>query len=210
MPHATTSWYAELANGQPGTGYGQTSEYVNVNRVGITISDETGKIHEANDAYLDIHGYARSELSALNWNALTTDDWRLKTAASMAAFTIDKFATTFETVHYRKDGQRVPLSITVMRIGNADLLLCTIVETDTPANTPMIDPRFAYFRAKRRFGLTEREHQVLELLLDGQSNAEISAALVIRAATVSDHVQSVMRKVDVQSRSRLFKQVILK
>jgi len=65
-------------------------------------------------------------------------------------------------------------------------------------------------RSRFGFGLTEREHQVLELLLDGQSNAEISAALVIRAATVSDHVQSVMRKVDVQSRSRLFKQVILK
>jgi DNA-binding CsgD family transcriptional regulator len=127
----------------------------------------------------------------------------------MSAFSFDQGSLTFETEHFHQDGHRVPLSITVMRIQSSGLLLWSIVETAMPASPSTIDPRFAYFQAKRRFGLTDREHEVLALLLEGQSNAEISATLIISVATASDHVQNVMRKVQVQNRARIFKQVIL-
>ena len=41
------------------------------------------------------------------------------------------------------------------------------------------------------------------------ANAEIAAALAISPATVTEHVQNIMRKVGVQKRGQLFKRVLL-
>jgi DNA-binding NarL/FixJ family response regulator len=52
----------------------------------------------------------------------------------------------------------------------------------------------------RAFGLTDRELAVLRLLADGRSNPEIGAALFISTKTVSVHVTSILRKLDVATR----------
>ena len=49
-------------------------------------------------------------------------------------------------------------------------------------------------------GLTNREHQVLELIARGASNREISQTLFISEKTTSVHVSSILRKLDVASR----------
>jgi PAS domain S-box-containing protein len=203
------SWYADAnRDAAAALGTGVMSADRRVSQIGVAIGDLAGKIHDANDAYLKIHGWARAELSNINWIAFTPDDWKPKTASAMSAFTIDKLATTFQTEHFHKDGHRVPLSITLMRITGSDLLLCTVTETTAYRRTSTIDARSAYFQAKRRFGLTYREHEVLASIIDGLSNAEIATGLAISAATVSDHVQSVMRKLDVKNRSRIFMRVL--
>ena len=46
-----------------------------------------------------------------------------------------------------------------------------------------------------------REEQVLELLADGRSNAEIAARLYITEGTAKTHVKHVLRKVGVSNRS---------
>ncbi|MBI2677148.1 MAG: response regulator transcription factor [Candidatus Koribacter versatilis] len=54
-----------------------------------------------------------------------------------------------------------------------------------------------------RVSFTDREKQVLELLVAGRSNKEIGAALGIEERTVKAHVAKLMRKVGVQNRIAL-------
>jgi NarL family two-component system response regulator LiaR len=51
------------------------------------------------------------------------------------------------------------------------------------------------------YGLTEREQQVLALMVEGLSNAEIAERLVITVATVKFHVRGVFSKLGVNSRT---------
>jgi NarL family two-component system response regulator LiaR len=51
------------------------------------------------------------------------------------------------------------------------------------------------------FDLTEREMQVLKLVVQGQSNQQIADALVITLATVKAHVSSILSKLGVSSRA---------
>jgi NarL family two-component system response regulator LiaR len=51
------------------------------------------------------------------------------------------------------------------------------------------------------FGLTRREAEVLDLLVEGLTNAEIAERLVISVATVKYHVRSVLGKLGVNSRT---------
>jgi NarL family two-component system response regulator LiaR len=50
--------------------------------------------------------------------------------------------------------------------------------------------------------LTPRETEVLQGLVDGLSNQELSAALVISEKTVKSHLTSIYRKLDVRDRSQ--------
>jgi len=47
---------------------------------------------------------------------------------------------------------------------------------------------------------TAREHDVLRLLAEGRSNAEIAAALFISPGTVKAHVASILAKLDLPTR----------
>ena len=49
--------------------------------------------------------------------------------------------------------------------------------------------------------LTAREHEVLELMAEGASNASIGTALVISQATVKSHVRQILRKLGASNRT---------
>jgi DNA-binding NarL/FixJ family response regulator len=51
-------------------------------------------------------------------------------------------------------------------------------------------------------GLTARELEVLELLAQGATDAEIAERLVISIRTAGHHVSAILRKLDVPSRAR--------
>jgi DNA-binding CsgD family transcriptional regulator len=53
--------------------------------------------------------------------------------------------------------------------------------------------------------LTERERQVLRLIIEGRSNKEIGAELGISPKTVSVHRTNVMAKLDVQTTVELLR-----
>jgi NarL family two-component system response regulator LiaR len=63
-----------------------------------------------------------------------------------------------------------------------------LVQATRPAEQPLYD-------------LTEREKEVLNLVVQGQSNQQIADALVISIATVKAHVSSILSKLQVSSRA---------
>lgn len=50
--------------------------------------------------------------------------------------------------------------------------------------------------------LSEREHEVLRLLAEGNTNKEIAAALFLSEATVKTHVENILRKLGVSDRTQ--------
>jgi DNA-binding CsgD family transcriptional regulator len=61
--------------------------------------------------------------------------------------------------------------------------------------------------AARRYGLTKRETEVLELVVRSCTNAQIAEALCIASVTVGDHLKSMMRKTKCARRSELIARV---
>ena len=59
-----------------------------------------------------------------------------------------------------------------------------------------------YKLGKNLYGLTEREMEVLSLIVDGYSNPQISEKLVISISTTKTHVHNILQKLYVTSRSK--------
>ena len=53
------------------------------------------------------------------------------------------------------------------------------------------------------YGLTQREIEVLHLLAQGKTNAQIGQDMFIAEGTVKAHVQHIYQKLDVHSRKEL-------
>lgn len=59
-----------------------------------------------------------------------------------------------------------------------------------------------------RHNISEREKQVLELIIKGKSNKEIEQELLISSHTVKNHIYSIFRKIGVQSRGQLINKIL--
>jgi DNA-binding NarL/FixJ family response regulator len=68
-----------------------------------------------------------------------------------------------------------------------------------PASTARQTPAL---RTSGRIRLTAREAQVIRLLVMGQTNQQIGAALHLRAGTVRNHLSGIYRKLGVRTRTQ--------
>lgn len=75
----------------------------------------------------------------------------------------------------------------------------TVDAVAAPAQAPAPAPPEAA-AALDRAGLTEREREVLSLMAEGRSNAEIASELFLGEATIKTHVSNVLQKVGVRDR----------
>jgi DNA-binding NarL/FixJ family response regulator len=55
-------------------------------------------------------------------------------------------------------------------------------------------------QAKETESLTEREQEVLKLMVDGLNNAQIAESLVVSLSTVKYHISNILMKMGVENR----------
>ena len=65
------------------------------------------------------------------------------------------------------------------------------------------DRQLDMLEMRERYGLTERETEVMRLIADGKSNPDVCAALHIAPGTVKTHTYNIYRKLGVGSRAQL-------
>ena len=76
--------------------------------------------------------------------------------------------------------------------------------TETVKLFPAARPPTKLRAAKQAFGgLTQREREIVQLIAEGRSNAEIAAALVLSKRTVETHISSILGKLSVTSRAHI-------
>ncbi len=82
-------------------------------------------------------------------------------------------------------------------------LVLSSVQRQSIVQTPQVDvPSVTLYKQKNTFGLTERELEVLGLIVDGLSNPQIAEKLVITRATAKAHVHSILQKLYVADRTQ--------
>lgn len=88
--------------------------------------------------------------------------------------------------------------------GWLDPAIAKVVLTNIRRSTPVVETRgeINYKLGKNLYGLTEREMEVLALIVDGLTNPQIAEKLVITISTTKTHVHSILQKLYVNSRSK--------
>ena len=98
----------------------------------------------------------------------------------------------------------VPVPGLVLRLARVDgadgTFVCVLVEEE--------GRRDSVQTASKRYALTRRESEVLELLLTGLSANEIACQMSLSSATVSDYFKALMRKTGAKNRSDMLAKVL--
>jgi len=91
---------------------------VNSNIVGILLADMSGRIHKANDAFLEMVGYTREDLAEgkVCWSLMTPPESVPGDRRAMAVLQERGTAGPWEKEYIRKDGSRVPVLIGLARL----------------------------------------------------------------------------------------------
>jgi len=102
---------------------------------------------------------------------------------------------------FRCDGPK-PVEVEVRHFHTSDGRLFHLVVTNGPGKLHAIDD------ACRKFGLTDREAEVVSRIAAGKCNASLSRELGISLRTGENHLRSIYRKVGVGSRTQLLSRLL--
>jgi PAS domain S-box-containing protein len=91
---------------------------------GIIVGDASGKLLEANDAYLNMLGYSREEFqtAGLNWAALTPPEWKQGDARALEQLAATGVAAPREKELFRKDGSRAAILLGVAMLEDSEFI----------------------------------------------------------------------------------------
>ena len=97
----------------------------------------------------------------------------------------------------RIDGQELVARLRLVREGE------TVVDPSLAGRVALSAARLSAgeFWSGAHLGLTQRESEVLELLVSGHSNKAVASKLVVSEDTVKTHIRGLYRKLDVSDRS---------
>lgn len=98
--------------------------------IGIFICDIYGHAKEANDGFLNMLGYSREELFALNWKELTPPEWSRADDEAVQQLQEHGRTATWEKEYFRKDGSRVPILVGVAMLNETDCIAFTLDITE--------------------------------------------------------------------------------
>ena len=105
---------------------GRTSEdrfrsLFDMSRDGIVFVDLEGHIEEMNQAYLDLVGYDRDEISTHTYQDLTPEKWRAGEAEIIETQVMRRgFSDEYEKEYVRKDGSIAPISLRTILVRDLD------------------------------------------------------------------------------------------
>jgi hypothetical protein len=96
--------------------------FVDANVIGITFADSQGRIHQANDKFLQIVGYTREDLLAgrINWINMTPEEYLALDEQKALEAQTQGTSTPFEKEYIRKDGTRVSVLIGFALLGKGE------------------------------------------------------------------------------------------
>ena len=106
-----------LAEARSARDAGRTSEdrfraLFDMSRDGIVFVDLEGHIEEMNQAYLDLVGYGRDEITTHTYQDLTPEKWRAGEAEIIETQVMQRgFSDEYEKEYVRKDGSIAPISL---------------------------------------------------------------------------------------------------
>ena len=103
------------------TSRGRFRSLFEMSRDGIVFVDLEGHIEEMNQAYLDLVGYDRDEISTHTYQDLTPEKWRAGEAEIIETQVMQRgFSDEYEKEYVRKDGSIAPISLRTILVRDLD------------------------------------------------------------------------------------------
>ncbi len=88
-------------------------------------------------------------------------------------------------------------------------LVLSNIQSPKEQVAPKVSGEINYHAGKQNYGLTEREMEVLALIVEGLTNVQIAKELTITTSTAKAHVHSILQKLSAETRAKATKKAII-
>ena len=88
-------------------------------------------------------------------------------------------------------------------------LVLSNIQSPKEQVVPKASGEINYHAGKQNYGLTEREMEVLALIVEGLTNVQIAKELTITTSTAKAHVHSILQKLSAETRAKATKKAII-
>jgi len=96
--------------------------------IGIIVADGSGKVYQANDAFLTMLGYTRDELAELDWRKATPPEWAQWGVETNELLHRFGRAKPREKEYFRKDGSRIPALVGMAAVQGGEQIISFSVD----------------------------------------------------------------------------------
>jgi PAS domain S-box-containing protein len=103
---------------------------IHSNIIGVILGEVDGRLSDANDAFLQMIGYTRTELEQgdLYWDHLTAPEWRSRDLNAIEQLRRSGSATPYEKECLRKDGRRLPVLLGLVLLEGSNTVVGFVLD----------------------------------------------------------------------------------